>query len=75
MSDNRLGKGLQALIRSKEDQIKDNLENYDPNLVFKIGLDKIIKNKNQPRKTFDLQSIEQLKESINRKGLINSHNC
>ena len=28
MSDSRLGKGLQALIRSKEDQIKDNLENY-----------------------------------------------
>ena len=34
MSESRLGKGLKALIRSKEDQIKDNIDNYDSDLII-----------------------------------------
>ena len=70
MSENRLGKGLEALIRSKEDQIKDSLDNNDSDLTVEIDLNKIITNTNQPRKHFDPQSIEELRNSIKQKGLI-----
>ena len=66
MSESRLGKGLKALIRSKEDQIKDSLDKNDFDLI-KIDLNKIITNTNQPRKTFDLQSIEELKNPLIKK--------
>ena len=36
MSESRLGKGLEALIRSKEDQIKDSLDNNDSDLMLKL---------------------------------------
>ena len=39
-------------------------------LTVEIDLNKIITNKNQPRKSFDLQSIEELTNSIDQKGLI-----
>ncbi len=70
MSESRLGKGLKALIRSKEDQVKDSLDDNDSDLIIKIDLNKIITNTNQPRKAFNLQSIEQLTNSIEQKGLI-----
>ena len=64
-----LGKGLQALIPqlstmdiaeevAKEDQIR------------KISINKIYPNKNQPRKIFNKESLEELAESIKRHGLI-----
>ena len=70
MSESRLGKGLKALIRSKEDQIMDSLDKNDSDLIIEIDMNKIITNKNQPRKSFDLQSIEELTNSIDQKGLI-----
>ena len=70
MSESRLGKGLEAIIRSKKDQIKDSLKNNDSDLTVEIDLDKITTNTNQPRKHFDPQSIKELTNSIEQKGLI-----
>lgn len=38
--------------------------------ILSVDIKKIYPNKNQPRKTFDKQSIEELSESIRRYGLI-----
>ena len=38
--------------------------------LSKISIKKIITNPNQPRKTFDLEKIEELKRSIEHNGLI-----
>ena len=38
--------------------------------LLKIKLDKIITNPNQPRKYFDMEKLEELKESIKNNGLI-----
>ena len=38
--------------------------------LSKISIKKIITNPDQPRKTFDLDKIEELKKSIEQNGLI-----
>ncbi len=62
-----LGKGLDSLIRS------NNLNNKNDNQFKKINevfLTDIIPNKSQPRKDFDLESLNDLAESIKEHGLI-----
>ena len=56
-----LGKGLSALIPEKEE-----LEGF----VKKISIDKILPNPYQPRKDFDLQSLDEMALSIKSFGLI-----
>lgn len=64
-----LGKGLEALI---PDLISlDTLEeNIDENTVQMIDINKIHPNPNQPRKSFDKDSIEELSISIKVHGII-----
>lgn len=69
-----LGKGLDALFSDKsiiEDVNKDKKEEkIDGELVEKIKIIDIEPNKNQPRRKFDMEAIEELAESIRIYGVI-----
>lgn len=57
-----LGKGLGALIPEEE-----NVESQSVNM---ISINMIKPNENQPRKSFDVQKIEQLSESLKEHGIV-----
>lgn len=67
-----LGKGLNALfadspiIEEKNEEVME----VDNESIQKIKLINIEPNRNQPRRTFDEESIGELAESIKRYGLI-----
>lgn len=64
-----LGKGLDALFK---DTIKENIvdEIKEGEAILKIDINEVEPNKEQPRKRFDEEAIEELSESIKRYGLI-----
>tara|TARA_X000001036_G_scaffold355047_1_gene336772 strand:+ start:960 stop:1826 length:867 start_codon:yes stop_codon:yes gene_type:complete len=64
----RLGKGLGALIRSDQNTMKT--ISQESGSLMKIELKDIAPNPNQPRKTFNESSINELTDSIKEKGLI-----
>ncbi len=76
MSVKRLGKGLEALIRSDKDQdryerqINSSLLKTETKYLSKIKLNHIHPNPNQPRKLFDVVALDELAASISEKGLI-----
>jgi ParB family chromosome partitioning protein len=57
-----LGKGISALIPEKESAHKDE--------IIYVQTDRLKPNPFQPREDFDLQSIEELAQSIKEKGVI-----
>ena len=59
-----LGKGLGALIRNYNSNVES--EEFNPQL----SIEKIISNKNQPRKNFDQKQLNSLAESVKEKGII-----
>lgn len=61
-----LGKGLSALIPKEE------LESIDKNkeIIENIAISEIITNTNNPRKNFDVESLNNLADSIKRYGII-----
>ncbi len=61
-----LGKGLDALFMTStpEEEIKEGEK------ILNLGINEVEPNRNQPRKKFDEESIEELAESIKRYGLI-----
>lgn len=62
-----LGKGLDALFSNNIDlseEIKDN------EVIEKLKITKVEPNRNQPRKHFDEEALEELAESIKRYGVI-----
>jgi len=69
-----LGKGLDALFGDsslEEEEIDNAVELKDgEEIVQKIKIIDIEPNKNQPRRTFNNESIEELAESIKRYGII-----
>ncbi|MDD5621775.1 MAG: ParB/RepB/Spo0J family partition protein [Actinomycetota bacterium] len=65
MAKRGLGRGLSALIPS----IDKSLEG-ESNTIVELPLDKIIPNKNQPRRRFDDESLAELSESIKEFGVI-----
>ena len=80
-----LGKGLEELLaiydREDDSSVKEVNKNISPVVnvatsntsrgnVSKINIQEIYPNPNQPRKTFDQQSLEELAESIRVHGLI-----
>ena len=72
MSSNRLGKGLEALIRpEKEPKKKKRIKrtNTSPG-VTEILLSDIRPNPNQPRREFDEATLEELASSIKLKGVV-----
>ena len=72
MSAKRLGKGLKALIRSDKDRGKSDSFSLKTKTqsIFKIKLNHIHPNPNQPRKLFDVVALNELAASISEKGLI-----
>lgn len=69
-----LGKGLEALFNDKSiiEDVKENKkeEKREGEVVEKIKIIEIEPNRNQPRRTFDMESIEELSESIKVYGII-----
>lgn len=70
-----LGKGLAALIGEKESLVNDiNITNDFSNQNLRqsdeIPIEFLHPNKNQPRKLFDEEKIDELSQSIKQKGLI-----
>lgn len=79
MSKNKaLGKGLDALLELNSEiidinnysEMDENIKDDLTNKVVLVPLDKIEANPNQPRKTFDEDSLVELSESIKHKGVI-----
>lgn len=65
-----LGKGLNALFESTVlEESKQNKE-QDKEKIHKIKIIEIEPNRNQPRRKFDNESLEELSESIKRYGII-----
>ena len=62
MSNSRLGKGLEALIRSSEDQLGSG--------VTSIPISSISPNPHQPRKQFEKKPLDELTASIKEKGVL-----
>ncbi|RMF09389.1 MAG: ParB/RepB/Spo0J family partition protein [Candidatus Neomarinimicrobiota bacterium] len=65
MTANRLGRGLEALIRPQEDIVTG----HKPG-VLSIPLDQIHANPFQPRQEFDEAGLEELANSIREKGVL-----
>ncbi len=77
-----LGKGIDILIPQAKEKTKSEKENIKTKEVVKevvkevikevdtIDINKIEPNKNQPRKSFDEDSIQELAESIRQRGII-----
>ncbi len=72
MSVKRLGKGLEALIRSNKDKGENNSSHLETKIesISKIKLNNIHPNPDQPRKIFDVTALGELAASISEKGLI-----
>jgi len=68
MAQRGLGRGLGALIPNinRSTEAADNIESR----VFELGVDQIEPNKNQPRRTFNEQSLSELADSIREFGII-----
>ena len=64
MAKKKLGKGLEALIKSYG---KDEKEQY---LNNNVPIEKIIPNKNQPRQIFNEKEMNELADSIKKIGII-----
>ena len=71
-----LGKGLNALFsetlenEEEEIQIKKEEKVLDGEVVQELKITEVEPNRNQPRKQFDEEALEELSESIKRYGLI-----
>jgi len=72
-----LGRGLDSLLKVYDNEVveekRSNNETIDVKLlsdVQKIDINKVYANPNQPRKTFDKESLNELAESIRVHGLI-----
>mgnify|MGYP003324277676 FL=1 len=70
MSSKRLGKGINAIINSKTKKNNTSAKSVTAPGVSKIKLKDINPNPDQPRRDFDEQSLEQLRQSIKKKGVI-----
>ena len=68
-----LGKGLDAMIPAKKTVAKPKpvVENHVEGQVQNVNITKVEPNRNQPRKTFDEDSLIELAENIKQIGIIN----
>lgn len=74
-----LGRGLDSLLKAYDDENEEKVQKQEVSVsnyemrqgdVEKIDINKIYPNPNQPRKTFDKESLNELAESIRMHGLI-----
>ena len=73
MSESRLGKGLEALIRpnlDKKVKVSNKKRSNSKDIISKISLKSIVPNSNQPRQDFNENAIIELQASIKEKGII-----
>lgn len=75
MANNRLGRGLAALISDMRDINSSEIATYDEQGQLNRGvnemeIDLIRPNPNQPRKTFNEDSLNELAESIRNHGIV-----
>lgn len=68
-----LGKGLDAMIPAKKTVAKSKpvVENHVEGQVVNVNITRVEPNRNQPRKTFDEDSMEDMIDSIKQIGIIN----
>ena len=59
-----LGRGLEALIKTY------NSDSQDIDQGYKLNINQIVPNKNQPRQKFNSKSMENLIQSIREKGIL-----
>ncbi len=68
-----LGKGLDSMIPDRSEKVQAKIETMDVKDVSRetlISINEIEPNKNQPRKHFDEDSIQELADSIKQHGVI-----
>ncbi len=65
-----LGRGLDALLPTREPPPTRSGASYGSGNVFQCALDKIVPQKGQPRQHVDHASIEELAQSIKEHGVI-----
>ena len=65
------GQGLNALIKSNDNEIRTSAEEAEKRGVLEIDISLIDVNPDQPRKVFNEEEIQGLAESIKENGLIN----
>ncbi len=79
MKTSGLGRGLESLLKSYDRENEQKVEKSEPTVskfgmrsgeTSKIDISKIYTNPNQPRKSFDKDSLNELAESIKVHGLI-----
>lgn len=66
----RLGRGLSALFENELEENILNEEVISGESIQEISIDKLISGKFQPRKSFNLESIKELSDSIIEQGLM-----
>ena len=67
-SNKKLGKGLSSLLGNKPFAESTNI-GTNKNLLL-VPIEQIFRDKNQPRKEFDREKLEELSQSIVKNGLI-----
>ena len=74
-----LGRGLDSLLKTYDDENDEKIQKTESSVsnyemrqgdIEKIDINKVYPNPNQPRKTFDKESLNELAESIRIHGLI-----
>ena len=70
MSSKRLGKGINAIINPKTKKNNNSAKSTIAPGVSKVKLKDINPNPDQPRRDFNEKSLEQLSQSIKKKGVI-----
>jgi len=67
-----LGRGLDAILQSPETDItsRDISGDYVAGAIADIAISKIVTNPFQPRKNFEIESLEELAQSIRLQGII-----
>ena len=64
-----LGKGIESLIQNQiSDMIEESVKEEKPDTYLKVSM--IDPNRNQPRKVFDENAMEELSDSIKKYGVI-----
>ena len=64
------GKGLEALFESSKKEVNKKSTQHTDGTVVLLDINKIEPNRNQPRKQFQEESLEELAESIKNYGVI-----
>ena len=66
-----LGKGLGAILSDKYDsQALDSISNSDDSQIVELKIVDVEPNKDQPRKEFDKEKLDELADSISKHGVI-----